>query len=635
MKKKVSLMLFAIALLSGCNNAGTKPAEKKDYPISAVPFTDVKLNDHFWAPRIKANQDVTIPIALHQCEITGRVDNFRKAAGLMEGYFNTEFPFDDTDIYKILEGASYSIQMYPSAKLEAKMDSLIELVRLAQEEDGYLFTARTAGEPGKLHGWVSEKRWEKTPDLSHELYNCGHLYEAAVAHYQATGKRSFLDIAIKSADLLVREFGPGKLSYEPGHQIVEMGLAKLYRVTGKKEYLELAKFFLDLKGNGVRGAYCQSHKPVTEQDEAVGHAVRAVYMYSGMADVAALTGDVNYQQAIDRIWDNVVTKKYYITGGIGALHKGEAFGDNYELPNHSAYCETCASIGNVYWNHRMFLNHGDAKYYDVLERTLYNGVISGINLRGDRFFYPNPLESDGNYTRSEWFGCACCPSNMCRFMASVPGYVYGQRENDIYVNLYANSEAKVVSGDTPVNLVQTTNYPWDGKVDIVVTPREKQQFNIKLRIPGWARNNPVPGILYTYLNPGKPEIPILINGQKVDYSIEKDGYVSLNRTWNKEDKITLSLPMDIHRTVASDQVEADKGRVSIERGPLLYCLEETDNGSKVLDTVLGDDVSLNHKWESGVLGGVVTITSDGLTAIPYYAWDNRGKNKMAVWLKRK
>ena len=632
MKTIITIILSSV-ILTGCNTqkAGEVPM---DYPISSISFTDVKFTDDFWAPRIKTNQEVTIPIALHQCEITGRVDNFRKAAGLTEGYFNTEFPFDDTDIYKILEGASYSIQMFPNPALEAKMDTLITLIQLAQEEDGYLFTPRTAGEPGNLHKWVGEKRWEKTPDLSHELYNCGHLYEAAVAHYQATGKRSLLDVAIKSADLLVRDFGPDKLTYEPGHQIVEMGLVKLYRATGKKEYLDLAKFFLDLKGNGERGAYCQSHKPVTEQDEAVGHAVRAVYMYSGMADVAALTGDPAYQQAIDNIWDNVVSQKYYINGGIGARHDGEAFGENYELPNHSAYCETCAAIGNVYWNHRQFLNHGEAKYYDVLERTLYNGVISGISLSGDHFFYPNPLEAHGDYTRSEWFGCACCPSNLCRFMASIPGYVYAQKGDQVYVNLYVDSYTEIKAANQMVALDQKTQYPWDGEINIAVDPQEDAQFTLKLRIPGWAQNRPVPSDLYTYIGSKKTEITVSLNNEPIDYKIGTDGYIAVNRTWNKGDVISLSLPMEIKRTITNENVEANTGRVSVERGPILYCLESIDNDEDVLKTTLSDNTMLEHKWEADLLGGVVTINSNETKAIPYYAWDNRGKSNMIVWIPR-
>lgn len=552
----------------------------------------------------------------------------------MEGYFNTSFTFDDTDIYKILEGASYSIQMYPNPQLEAKMDTLIHYIQLAQEEDGYLFTPRTAGEPGNLHKWVGEKRWEKTPDLSHELYNCGHLYEAAVAHYHATGKRSLLDVALKNADLLVRDFGPDKLTYEPGHQIVEMGLIKLYRVTGNEDYLNLAKFFLDLKGNGERGEYCQSHKPVIEQDEAVGHAVRAVYMYSGMADVAALTGDMNYQNAIDKIWENVVSKKYYINGGIGARHKDEAFGNNYELPNATAYCETCAAIGNVYWNHRLFLNHGKSQYYDVLERMLYNGVISGISLSGDHFFYPNPLESEGKYTRSEWFGCACCPSNLCRFMASIPGYVYARKDKDVYVNLYVDSKANIRMQNKTLHLTQQTEYPWKGNINLRIDIEKPEQFTLKLRIPGWAQNKPVPSDLYSYLNPASSNISIQLNNSPIEWNISEDGYVSLNQKWKKGDQVSLTLPMNINRTITKEEVEANRNRVAIERGPILYCLEEVDNGGNILNTTLTDQASLSYQWEPQLLGGIGMIQNEDLTDTPYFAWDNRRMSKMQVWLSR-
>lgn len=626
--------------------------KKNDYPIQPVTFTSVKFTDNFWAPRIQINQKETIPIALKHCYSTGRVDNFKKAGGLMPGYFDTQLTFDDTDIYKIIEGMAYSIQMYPSAELDAQMDTLIYYIGKAQEPDGYLFTARTAGEPGNLHEWVGEKRWEKDPDLSHELYNCGHLYEAAVAHYQATGKRSLLDIAIKNADLLVKDFGPGKLAYEPGHQIVEMGLAKMYRVTGKKEYLDLAKFFLDLKGNGYSGEYSQTHKPVIEQDEAVGHAVRATYMYSGMADVAALMDNQAYIKAIDKIWDNVVYKKLYITGGIGATGHGEAFGKNYELPNMSAYCETCAAIANVYWNHRLFLLHGQSKYYDVLERTLYNGLISGINLDGNRFFYPNPLESIGQHGRSEWFGCACCPSNVCRFMPSIPGYVYAQRDNKIYVNLFVESESEINLEENKVTLSQKTEYPWNGKVTINVTPQESKEFDLLVRIPGWAQNKPVPSDLYRYLNPTPKYVPILVNGKKVEYTIGADGYAVLSQKWTKGDKIEIDFPMDINRSIAHENVEDDRGKVSIERGPIVYCLEWVDNDDRVLNAVLKDDVKLTATaYNPSDLKGIIRINAEGqsarrgddnnviienkhLTAIPYYAWSNRGGGEMAVWIPR-
>lgn len=640
-----SVIISFACELENCNHHST------DYPIQPVSFTSVKFLDNFWAPRIRVNQDVTIPIALGHCYSTGRVDNFKKAGGLMPGYFNTQFTFDDTDIYKILEGMSYSIQMFPNPDLDAQMDTLIYYIEKAQEPDGYLFTAWTAGEPGKRHDWIGKDKWEKTPDLSHELYNCGHLYEAAVAHYQATGKRTLLDIAIKNADLLVREFGPDKLTYEPGHQIVEMGLVKMYRVTGKKEYLDLAKFFLDLRGKGKSGEYSQTHKPVIEQDEAVGHAVRATYMYSGMADVAALNNDKSYLNAIDRIWDNVVFKKLYITGGIGATGHGEAFGKNYELPNMSAYCETCAAIANVYWNHRLFLLHGNSKYYDVLERTLYNGLISGIGLNGDRFFYPNPLESVGQHGRSEWFGCACCPSNVCRFIPSIPGYVYAQKDNQVYVNLFVESQSEIELGKNKVGLHQKTNYPWDGNVLVNIDPAKTAQFDVLLRIPGWVKNQPVPSDLYSYINPEQKDVIIKLNGKNINYKINENGYALISNKWKKGDKIELEFPMDIHRTTAHQNVEDDRGKVSLERGPIVYCLEWVDNNDRVLSSVLDDNVQLSHTYLSDKLNGIVQLKAEAksarrdennnviiedkqLTAIPYYAWANRGSGEMTVWIPR-
>lgn len=646
----VLISLLATAFFAE-GQAQTKEAKQYDYPIEPVSFVDVKFTDKFWAPRLKINQQVTIPIALQQCYSTGRVDNFKKAGGLMKGYFNTEYTFDDTDIYKIIEGMAYSIQTNPSGELEKQMDSLIYFIGKAQESDGYLYTARTAAEPGKLHPWTGENRWEKDPDLSHELYNSGHLYEAAVAHYLATGKRTLLEIAIKNADLLVKDFLLGGLKYEPGHQIVEMGLAKMYRVTGKKKYLDLAKYFLDLKGKGVRGEYAQSHKPVIEQDEAVGHAVRAVYMYSGMADVAALTGNKAYLNAIDKIWNNVVDKKYYVTGGIGARGHGEAFGDNYELPNMSAYCETCAAIGNVYWNHRQFLMHGDSKYYDVIERTLYNGVLSGVGLSGDRFFYPNPLASEGQHTRAEWFGCACCPSNVCRFIPSIPGYTYAHKDNEIYVNLFVESETTIDLPKNKVHLSQKSNYPWEGNTTISVTPEKTAAFDVLVRIPGWALERPVPSDLYTYVKPERKEVEIQINGKPIEYTVRANGYATLSRQWKKGDRIDIVFPMDVKRTIAHDQVKDDKGKVALERGPIVYCLEWADNDGKVSNAVLTDDVLVKSSYQPDKLNGIVSLAMEGkstardgqnnivekdkkLTAIPYYAWANRGAGEMEVWIPR-
>ncbi|MDR2466332.1 MAG: glycoside hydrolase family 127 protein, partial [Prevotellaceae bacterium] len=445
--KKMMLATLALLFAAGVG----AQVQNTGYPITPVPFTSVKVTGQFWKNRLDASRKTTIPLAFGKCGETGRYENFRKAALPSADYKVGGFPFDDTDVYKTIEGASYMLQTCPDAKMEKYIDSVLQIVAAAQEPDGYLYTARTMN-PEHPHPWAGTKRWEKVEEGSHEFYNLGHLLEGAVAHHLATGKRNFLDIAVKYADCVAEATGdkPGQTVRVPGHQIAETGLAKLYVLTGEKKYLDLARFFIDKRGYTSRkDEYSQAHKPVLMQDEAVGHAVRAGYMYAGIADVAALTGDTAYIRAIDRIWENVTGKKLYITGGIGARHEGEAFGDNYELPNLTAYNETCAAISNVYWNHRLFLLHGDAKYYDVLERTLYNGVISGVSLDGGAFFYPNPLESDGKYlfnadatlTRQPWFGCACCPSNICRFIPSLPGYVYAVHHDEIYVNMFAGSTA--------------------------------------------------------------------------------------------------------------------------------------------------------------------------------------------------
>ena len=491
------ILLLALA---GVSLAGGAQTHDGGYPITPVPFTYVKVTDSFWGQRLKASREVTIPLAFSKCEETGRYENFAKAAHPSNDYKVEGFSFDDTDVYKTIEGASYSMQTYPDKKLDKYIDSVLMVVAAAQEPDGYLYTARTMN-PQHPHEWAGSKRWEKVEDLSHEFYNLGHMVEGAVAHYQATGKRTFLDVAIKYADCVEKAIGdkPGQLVRVPGHQIAEMALCKLYLVTGQKKYLDLAKFFLDKRGYTERkDAYSQAHKPVLEQDEAVGHAVRAAYMYSGMADVAALTGDTGYVHAIDRIWENVVTKKLYITGGIGATNNGEAFGKNYELPNLSAYCETCAAIGNVYWNYRLFLLHGESKYYDVLERTLYNGLISGVSLEGNGFFYPNPLASTGQHQRKPWFGCACCPSNICRFIPSLPGYIYAVHDKNVYVNLFMSNSSDLKVGGKSLKLTQSTGYPWDGDVRLDMAPKGKQDFTLKIRVPGWVRGEVVPSDLYMF-----------------------------------------------------------------------------------------------------------------------------------------
>jgi len=655
-KQSITVLLivgisFGIALevCEGQSRSGISGRKmKKDYPIEPVPFTNVKVTDDFWSGRIETNRKVSIPYAFGKCEETGRIDNFAIAGELKEGEHQGSYPFDDTDAYKILEGASYCLSVQSDAKLDKYLDELIVKIAAAQEDDGYLFTART-NKAKHLVNWYGKERWEKLGG-SHELYNMGHLYESAVAHYQATGKRSLLDVAIKNAEFLGTVFGPGKNETAPGHQIIEMGLARLYRITGNEKYLKLAKFYLDTRGPGGN-SYHQSHQKVVEQSEAVGHAVRASYMYCGMADVAALTGDESYRKAADRIWENVVTKKLYLTGGIGARGSGEAFGDAYELPNGSAYCETCAAIGNVMWNHRMFLFSGHAKYIDVLERTLYNALISGVSLSGDRFFYPNPLESRGQHKRSPWFGCACCPGNITRFIASVPGYVYAQQGDTAYVNLFVDGSTEIKVGKNNVRLKQQTRYPWEGKVKIAVEPERSEKFTIAVRIPGWARNEPVPSDLYRYLNRINEDPVFRIGGKTVKADMDK-GYASLTRRWKRGDVIEVILPMPVRRVLSHEKIADNKGKVALQRGPIVYCAEWPDNDGHVLNLVLGDNAKLTTEYRKDVLNGITVIKSkavalsydkDGKTslkkeqdfvAIPYYAWAHRGAGEMAVWLAR-
>lgn len=619
------------------------------YPIDPVPFTSVKVTDNFWGQRLQASREVTIPLAFSKCEETGRYENFVKAAHPSDTYKVEGFSFDDTDVYKTIEGASYSLQTYPDKKLQKYIDSVLVIVAGAQEPDGYLYTARTMN-PKHPHNWAGKERWVAVENLSHEFYNLGHMIEGAVAHYQATGKRNFLNIAIKYADCVCREIGngPQQKKYVPGHQIAEMALVKLYMVTGDKKYLDQAKFFLDTRGYTSRkDAYSQAHKPVVEQDEAVGHAVRAVYMYSGMADVAAITGDSSYIKAIDKIWDNIVSKKIYITGGIGAHHAGEAFGNNYELPNLSAYCETCAAIGNVYMNYRLFLLHGDAKYFDVLERTLYNGLISGVSLDGGSFFYPNPLSSNGKYSRKPWFGCACCPSNVSRFIPSLPGYVYAVKNDQVYVNLYLSNKAELKVDKKKILLEQETGYPWNGDIRLKIT-QGNQDFTMKLRIPGWVRGNVLPSDLYSYADNQKPAYQVAVNGQTVESDVN-DGYLSIARKWKKGDVVEVHFDMIPRIVKANPKVEADHGRVAVERGPIVYCAEWPDNRFNVHSILLNQHPQFKVTDKPELLYGIRQITTDAqalsydkagklvtkdveLTLIPYYAWAHRGEGDMEVWL---
>ncbi len=638
-----------------CSLAFSASAKKKEghhgYPIDPVPFTSVKVTDNFWGQRLKASREVTIPLAFSKCEETGRYENFIKAAHPSDTIKVGGLSFDDTDVYKTIEGASYLLQTYPDKKLEHYIDSVLVIVAAAQEPDGYLYTSRTMN-PKHPHEWAGTKRWETVEDLSHEFYNLGHMVEGAIAHYQATGKTNFLDIAKKYADCVCREIGdgPGQVARVPGHQIAEMALAKLYLVTGDKKYLDQAKYFLDKRGYTSRkDKYSQAHMPVVEQDEAVGHAVRAAYMYAGMADVAALTGDSAYIKAIDRIWDNIVGKKYYITGGIGATSNGEAFGENYELPNMSAYCETCAAIGNVYVNHRLFLLHGDSKYYDVVERTLYNGLISGVALDGGAFFYPNPLESMGQHQRQPWFGCACCPSNIARFIPSLPGYVYAVKNDDIYVNLYmANTGTLDVNGKKVV-LSQEGNYPWNGDITIKIDRNNAGEFGLKLRIPGWVKNQPVPSDLYYYNDNKRLGYTVKVNGVAANGTLTPDGYYTIDRKWKKGDKVEVHFDMEPRTVVANNKVEADRGRIAVERGPIVYCAEFPDNDFEVLSAFMNQNPKFTEKYSSDKLYGIVELSTDAqvlsyddkgrltakdvkLNMIPYYAWNHRGRGQMAVWL---
>ncbi len=652
--KEFSNHLIAIvgisALLTGCGKESDA-----DYPIKPVPFTSVRLTDNFWAPRIRKNAAVTIPIAFSYCESSGRVKNFEIAGGLDTGTFKTIYPFDDSDVFKIIEGASYSLQTYPDPRLDAYLDSLIWKIGLAQEDDGYLYTNRTIAEMhgGKgLHEWASKNRWENDSILSHELYNLGHLYEAAVAHYQATGKRSLLDIAIKSADLVNKDFGTDRVRVYPGHQVIEMGLVKLYRATREKKYLDLAKFFLDIRG--PKGdAYNQANKKVIDQTEAVGHAVRATYMYSGMADIAAIEKNDAYLNAITKIWEDIVYGKIYLTGGIGATGGNEGFADPFVLPNMSAYCETCASIGDIFFNHRLFLLHGDGKYIDILEKTLYNSMLSGVSLSGDRFFYPNPLESNGQHERQAWFGCACCPSNVARFVPAIPGYIYAVTNKELYINLFISNNAGINLGDKMVNVIQKANFPWDGKVEISIDPEAGSKFAVKVRIPGWSRNEALPGSLYRFADQKNENFTLSVNGKALTPEIE-NGYAVIERKWIKGDKITLDLPMPV-RTVGADvRIIDDAGKMAVQRGPVIYCAEWPDNrDGKILNLVINNESAFSTEFIPDLLGGTQVITTTGfqtkktldgkienlekepITLIPYAFWNNRGPGQMMVWLPTK
>ena len=678
MKRLFTLTMSVLLITAGCMAKSETETRSNGYPITQVPFTAVKVTPNtFWGDRIHAAREVTIPLAFSKCESEHRYKNFEMAAytlqhpnhpGLQTKEWDVSkfmgFSFDDTDVYKTIEGASYVLQTYPDEKLKVYIDSVLDVVGAAQEPDGYLYTARTIN-PAHPHHWAGKKRWEVEDFLSHELYNLGHMVDAACAHYQATGNEKFLNIAKRYADCVIREVGPnaGQACVVPGHQIAEMALARLYVLTGEKKYLDEAKFLLDYRGKtGRRDLYSQSDKPVVEQTEAWGHAVRAGYMYAGMADVAALTGDKDYLKAIDAIYNNIVSKKYYITGGVGARHEGEAFGADYELPNLTSYNETCAAISMVYLFHRMFLLHGDAKYIDCLERTLYNGVISGMSVDGGRFFYPNPLSSDGKYAfnadntveRQPWFGCACCPSNLCRFIPSFPGYMYAVKDRQLYINLFAGNTATMQVGGKDVVLEQQTSYPWDGDITITVKKNQAKAFDMLVRIPEWVNGTPVPSDLYQFSDGVKGSYSVKVNGQPVSGKLVK-GYLVINRQWKKGDVVSIHFDMPVRTITAHEKVKADQGRIAVERGPLVYCAEGADNqGFSIFDFLMPRqpqftvaDQQINGKRDVrfsvkaiSVKGKTVEQDAQGnpvvkdatLTMIPYYAWNHRGPGLMEVWM---
>jgi len=654
MKKEKLIVLLMSVFVFGCNTVTEQEKSTVQLgEIKEVPFTAVHFTDNFWLPRMEINRTVSIPSAFHQCEINGRFDNFAIAGGLKKGEHKGDFSFDDTDPYKIIEGASYSLAVKYDPQLDAYLDSVITLIAAAQEPSGYLTTCVT-NNCTRLSGWWGKSRWEKIN--SHELYNSGHLYEAAVAHYKATGKRSLLDVALKNADLVCEVFGPneGQKHVPSGHPIIEMALVKLYEISKEQKYLDMARYFVYEAGRGTDGNklshYSQDHMPILQQEEIVGHAVRAGYLYSGVTDVASLQHDTALFSAVDRVWNNMAGRKLYITGGIGSRAQGEGFGPDYELNNFNNYCETCASIANVYWNQRMFLATGDAKYVDVLERTLYNGLMSGVSLSGDKFFYDNPLASNGHARRAPWFGCACCPGNVTRFVASVPGYAYAIDKNNIYVNLYVEGNTTVQVADKDVELEQKTNYPWDGNVEISVNPTDAMNFALLLRVPGWAKNQPVPTDLYKYTDNSLSKVKIAVNGKEVKSKI-RGGYAVLDRAWKQGDVVSIHMDMPVRRVQAHEKSEYSKGLLSMERGPIVYALESVDQGKDyVFDIVIPRDSKIEAHHDKSLLNGVTVLEGDAYAvakdkesgkltqspfkfkAIPYSTWNNRGVGQLVVWI---
>ncbi|WP_036786910.1 glycoside hydrolase family 127 protein [Phocaeicola abscessus] len=606
--KPFAYLLIAVGLYS-CNTPQKETSFQKNEPVN---FAQVKIEDNFWLPRINKHAEVTLPACLNQCEVeTQRIKNFAIAAGMEEGEFKG-LVYDDSDLYKMIEGCSYSLMNHPNPELEKKLDEIIDKIAGAQLEDGYLMTYFILGD--------LNQRWTNMD--KHEMYCCGHLIEAAIAYYNATGKRTLLDVAIKFANHIDNTFGKNKRNWVPGHQEIELALVKLYRVTQDDRYLKLAHWLLEQRGHNhgdwKAKDYYQDLKPVSELSKISGHAVRAMYMFTGMADLASITQDTAYVRALDRLWEDVTKTKMYATGGIGSSRKNEGFTEDYDLPNAEAYCETCASVGMVFWNQRMNMLKGDGKYVDILERSMYNGALAGISLSADRFFYVNPLESAGTHHRKPWYGTACCPSQISRFLPSVGNYVYATSSDALWVNLYIASETNVTIEDVPMHVKQLTEYPWKGDVKLVMTPEKETNFTLKVRIPNWCKN-------YEFM----------VNGEKVKTEIDKQ-YLLVERTWKAGDEVSFSMAMPVEVVAADPRVKANIGKRCLQRGPLVYCMEEIDNPLYNNATLL-HSTNYMANFEPDLLGGVVSITAvngdDTYKFIPYYAWDNREAGKMQVWVK--
>lgn len=606
--KQLTFLLIATTGMFSCSTVQKDVPFQKNEPVN---FSQVKITDNFWLPRIDKHAEVTLPACIHQCEVeTQRVKNFAIAGGLEQGEFKG-LVYDDSDLYKMIEGCSYSLMNHPNPELEKKLDDIIAKIASAQQEDGYLMTYFILGN--------LNERWTNMD--KHEMYCCGHLIEGAIAYYNATGKRSLLDVAIKYADHIDQTFGEGKKTWVPGHQEIELALVKLYRQTKDERYLKLSNWLLEQRGHGYGDweakDYYQDLVPVRQLSKISGHAVRAMYMFTGMADLASITKDTAYVHALDRLWEDVINTKMYATGGIGSSRKNEGFTEDYDLPNAEAYCETCASVGMVFWNQRMNMLKGDGKYVNILEKAMYNGALAGISLSADRFFYVNPLEADGTHHRKPWYGTACCPSQISRFLPSVGNYVYATSSDALWVNLYIASETNVNIDGMPVAIKQATNYPWEGKVQFTLNPDQKKAFTLKLHLPDWCKN-------YT----------LTVNGKECK-PIEEMGYLLVDRAWQQGDEVTFDMAMPVEVVAADPRVKANTGKRCLQRGPLVYCMEEIDNPHYEKAALLP---SMNYMtaFEPDLLNGVVTITAingdDTYKFIPYYAWDNREPGKMKVWV---